>query len=74
MVTSDIPQRSVLGPDLFNIFIKYAFIKFAGDTKLGKIIDLQRNLEKLDQWAVFNHVMFRKVGCQVLHLGHNNSM
>ena len=66
LVTSNIPQRSVLGPDLFNVFIKYSFSNFTDETKLGKIIDLQKNLDKLDQCAVSSQVMFNKVGCQVL--------
>jgi len=86
MVTSGVPQGSVIGPVLFLIFINdldshlvTSLLKFADDSKLfGKVNSdsdrdvIQQDVHSLIEWSNKWQMAFNTEKCKVMHLGKQN--
>jgi ribonucleases P/MRP protein subunit RPP40 len=87
-VLSGVPQGSVLGPVLFNIFINdidneatcnQIIKKFADDTKIAQVLsdpsasmELQATLDRLSAWAARWGMAFNVAKCHIMHIGKHN--
>ncbi len=86
-VTSSVPQGSVLGPMLFQVYIDdmtdklqdCACYLYADDTKIAlatpkteDCVKLQRNVNLMKEWADKNRMKFNIDKCAVLHFGKKN--
>ena len=87
-VVSGVPQGSVLGLVLFNVFIsdldnkiESTVCKFAGDTELRGLTDtpegcatIHQDLNRLESWAGRSLMRSKKSKCRVLCLEGNSHM
>ena len=87
MVSSGVPQGSVLGPVLFLIFINdldsalvSMILKFADDTKVLRKANsdkdreiIQHDLHRVLNWSYMWHMPCNTIKCVVMHLGARNA-
>jgi len=73
-------ECSCIGPNKFGYYVdKHLMPMFAKDTKLRGAMDtlkgreaLQRDLDRLESWAITNHMKFNISKRWILHLGWGN--
>lgn len=87
-VTSGVPQGSVLGPILFNIYVSdmplivnSTIFQFADDVKMFRTIktiddylQLQHDIDILFAWSEKWQLKFNISKCNLLHLGHPHGL
>ena len=88
MVLSGVPQRSVLGPILFLIFINDLdrgitnwVLKFADDTKIfgpvcnqSDYMKFQEDLNRLFSWSTDWQMIFNVEKCKIMHIGRSTKV
>ena len=83
-MTSGIPQGSLWGPVLFNIFVSdmdsgtaHTLSKFANNAKPSGVVNVLEGSDaiqrdRLERWAHANFMKFDKARFKVLHMGWGN--
>ena len=85
-VASSVPQGTVLGGILFNLYVNdidaeiESFTrKFADDTKMARVVEeendvraLQGDIDKMMEWARIWEMEFNVAKCKVMHIGRHN--
>jgi hypothetical protein len=85
-VRSGVPQGSVLGPILFNLYtndldewLTSIILKYADDAKIMATVDdiesctvIQEDLQKVDSWSETWQMQLNPKKCKVMHIGQKN--
>ncbi|XP_042654838.1 uncharacterized protein LOC122153995 [Tyto alba] len=78
-VTRGAPQGSNVFTSNLDAGVKYPLSEFANSTKVGRAVTslegreaLQRDLDRLESWAITKRMKFNCIECWILHLGQGH--